>query len=48
MDEQYLPMKSWAEDERPREKLLQKGVTALSLNELFAILLRSGVGGNLL
>ena len=45
MDEQYLPMKSWAEDERPREKLLQKGVTALSLNELFAILLRSGVGG---
>ena len=45
MDEQYLPMKSWAEDERPREKLLQKGVAALSLNELFAILLRSGVGG---
>lgn len=45
MDEHYLPMKSWAEDERPREKLLQKGVSALSLNELFAILLRSGVGG---
>lgn len=38
-------MKSWAEDERPREKLLQKGVAALSLSELFAILLRSGVGG---
>lgn len=45
MDDQYLPMKSWAEDERPREKLLQKGAAALSLNELFAILLRSGVGG---
>ncbi|MEG2790224.1 MAG: DNA repair protein RadC [Odoribacter sp.] len=45
MEEQYLPMKSWAEDERPREKLLQKGVSILSLNELFAILLRSGVGG---
>ena len=45
MEEQYLPMKSWAEDERPRERLLQKGVAVLSLNELFAILLRSGVGG---
>lgn len=45
MDEQYLPMKSWAKDEQPREKLLQKGAAALSLNELFAILLRSGVGG---
>lgn len=45
MDGQYLPMKSWAKDEQPREKLLQKGVAALSLNELFAILLRSGVGG---
>lgn len=45
MDEQYLPMKSWAEDERPRERLMQKGVAVLSLNELFAILLRSGVDG---
>lgn len=45
MDEQYLPMKYWADDERPREKLLQKGVSALSMNELFAILLRSGVNG---
>ncbi len=41
----YLPISSWAEDERPRERLMQQGATALSLNELFAILLRSGVGG---
>jgi len=45
MNEQYLSMKSWAEDERPRERLMQKGASELSLNELFAILLRSGVGG---
>ena len=46
MDEsRYLPMKAWAEDEQPRERLLQQGAVALSLNELFAILLRSGVGG---
>ncbi len=44
-EQQYLSMKSWAEDERPRERLLQKGAGELSLNELFAILLRSGVGG---
>lgn len=40
-----LSIKSWAEDEKPREKLMQKGASALSLNELFAILLRSGVDG---
>lgn len=45
MDGHYLPMKSWAKDEQPREKLLQRGVAALTLNELFAILLRSGAGG---
>lgn len=45
MDEQYLPMKSWAKDEQPREKLFQRGAATLSLNELFAILLRSGVDG---
>lgn len=45
MGEQYLPMKYWAGEDRPREKLLQKGVGALTINELFAILLRSGVGG---
>lgn len=45
MNNQRLSMKLWAEDERPREKLMQNGAAALSLNELFAILLRSGVGG---
>lgn len=45
MNEQGLPIKSWAADERPREKLLKQGASALSLNELLAILLRSGVGG---
>lgn len=42
MGEQYLSMKSWAEEDRPREKMLQKGVSMLSTNELLAILLRSG------
>ncbi len=32
----------WAEDDRPREKLLSKGVAALSDAELIAILIRSG------
>jgi len=37
-----LPIKSWAEDDRPREKLLLKGKSALSDAELIAILLGSG------
>ncbi|MCS6990315.1 MAG: DNA repair protein RadC [Chitinophagales bacterium] len=35
-------IKSWAEEDRPREKLLSKGVAALSDTELIAILLRTG------
>lgn len=35
----------WPHDDRPREKLLQKGVEALSDAELVAILLRTGLGG---
>jgi DNA repair protein RadC len=35
-------IKSWAEDDRPREKLLKKGRHALSDAELIAILLGSG------
>jgi len=35
-------IKSWALDDRPREKLLQKGKSALSDAELIAILLGSG------
>ncbi len=37
-----LNIKSWAEEDRPREKLLNKGAQALSDAELLAILLRSG------
>ncbi|MFT4060727.1 MAG: DNA repair protein RadC [Edaphocola sp.] len=35
-------IKQWAEDDRPREKLLQKGYAALSDAELLAILIQSG------
>lgn len=35
-------IKSWAEDERPREKLLNKGKQHLSNAELLAILISSG------
>lgn len=35
-------IKSWAEDDRPREKLLVKGATSLSDGELLAILIGSG------
>ncbi|MBL0235873.1 MAG: DNA repair protein RadC [Saprospiraceae bacterium] len=35
-------IKSWAKDDRPREKLLLKGKDSLSNSELLAILLRSG------
>lgn len=35
-------IKNWAEDDRPREKLLLKGKNALSNAELIAILIRSG------
>ena len=35
----------WPADERPREKLLKKGASALSDSELLAIFLRTGVPG---
>ena len=35
-------IKNWNEDERPREKMLQKGVAALTDAELLAILISSG------
>jgi DNA repair protein RadC len=37
-----LPIRQWAEDDRPREKLRLKGKNALSDAELLAILLGSG------
>ncbi len=42
MDENYSTIKSWAEDDRPREKMLLKGKSALSDAELIAILIGSG------
>lgn len=38
----FFPIRQWAEDDRPREKLLLKGRSALSDAELLAILLGSG------
>jgi len=38
-------IRSWAEEDRPREKLLQKGSHVLSDAELIAILIGSGVPG---
>ena len=38
-------LKDWPDQERPREKLLQKGPEALSDAELLAIFLRTGYKG---
>jgi len=38
-------LKSWPEDERPRERLLKHGAAALSDAQLLAIVIRSGKGG---
>lgn len=40
-----MSIKDWPADERPREKLLQKGAVALSDAELLAIFLRTGLPG---
>lgn len=37
-----ISIKHWAEEDRPREKLMLKGVSALSDSELLAILIGSG------
>jgi len=42
MENTHFGIKSWAEDDRPREKLLLKGKNALSDAELIAILIGSG------
>jgi DNA repair protein RadC len=39
---EFISIKNWAEDERPREKMLQKGAASLSDAELLAILISSG------
>ncbi|WP_340074350.1 RadC family protein [Leptobacterium sp. I13] len=38
----FFSIKNWSEDDRPREKLLQKGKAVLSDAELIAILIGSG------
>jgi DNA repair protein RadC len=38
----HLSIKSWAEDDRPREKMLSKGRAAMSDSELLAILIATG------
>ena len=40
-----MAIRDWPRDERPREKLLEKGAAALSDAELLAILLRTGTRG---
>ncbi len=39
------PIKSWAEDERPREKMIKMGMASLSDVELLGILVSSGTKG---
>jgi DNA repair protein RadC len=41
-DARSLPIKRWSPEDRPREKLLLKGTSALSHAELMAILIGSG------
>jgi DNA repair protein RadC len=40
-----MAIRDWPADERPRERLLEKGAAALSDAELLAILLRTGTSG---
>ncbi|MGZ5285745.1 MAG: RadC family protein [Flavisolibacter sp.] len=42
MQEQKYSIKQWAKDDRPREKLRDKGATTLSNSELIAILINNG------
>ena len=38
----HLPINSWALEDRPREKLIQRGISALTKAELLALILRTG------
>jgi DNA repair protein RadC len=38
----HTPIKDWAEDDKPREKMLLHGAAALSKSELLAILINNG------
>ncbi|MDR3651783.1 MAG: DNA repair protein RadC [Paludibacter sp.] len=41
-DDKHLTIRDWAEDDRPREKMLRKGSQSLSDAELLAIMIGSG------
>ncbi len=41
-EQAYTPIKQWAEEDRPREKLMAKGAEALTNAELLAILIGGG------
>ncbi|MCZ8356212.1 MAG: DNA repair protein RadC [Cyclobacteriaceae bacterium] len=43
-NEQFLAIKDWAKEDRPREKMMLKGTQALSDAELLAILIATGSG----
>jgi DNA repair protein RadC len=40
--QEFISIKNWQEDDRPREKMMRKGVASLSDAELLAILISSG------
>jgi len=42
MEQTHFPIRNWSDDDRPREKLMLKGKSALSDAELIAILISSG------
>lgn len=42
MEQMHFPIRDWSDDDRPREKLMLKGKSALSDAELIAILISSG------
>ncbi len=44
MPEKKLSIKDWADDDKPREKMISNGVFALSDSELLAILISTGTG----
>lgn len=44
-DHKHTHLKDWPEAERPRERLLQQGASALSDAQLLGIILRTGTGG---
>lgn len=44
-EKKHLTVKEWADDDKPREKMLLLGKKELSNAELIAILLRSGIRG---